>query len=366
MSNQYSQLKAMLAITKASFRGLVRSPNTLVFNFLFPVVFIAIFSVLEHKQPMKWKVSFTENSDSTAVIYHALKNLSVLEWEQLTPTEQQESLKRGKIKALVDIQSPANAPSEIHLTTSSIISDQEVSTLQLMIETAIHQIDRTVYPDQITTASLSPQVELIQGKPYRLIDFLLPGQIGVTLLASCVFGVAFLFYNMRSTLVLKRFFATPVKRLYILLGEALSRVVLQLGVMFILIAGAYYFLNYTLTNGVSSLLQMLIVGFLGVILFMGFGFIISGIAKSESVIPPLANVIALPQFIFSGAFVNNEIFPQWIQTICEVLPLTQMNSALRKIAYDGVPLWSCTKELVILGAWLILVYWLATKLFKWE
>lgn len=357
----------MLAITKASLRGLIRSPNTLVFNFLFPLVFISIFSVLEHRAPMKWKVSFAENVDTTATIYTALKNISVLEWEDLSGDTQLEALKRGKIKAIVDIQNgDPNIPSDIQLITSSIVSDQEISTLQLMIETAIHQIDRTVFADQKTIANLSPKVELIQGKPYRLIDFLLPGQIGVTLLASCVFGVAFLFYNMRSTLVLKRFFATPIKRLYILLGEALSRVILQLGVMFVLIVGSYYFISYTLTNGVYSLIQMMIVGFLGVILFMGFGFIISGIAKSESVIPPLANIIALPQFLFSGAFIDIEIFPKWIQTICEALPLTQMNSALRKIAYDGESLWGCSKELIIIGVWLILTYWLATKLFKWE
>lgn len=357
----------MLAITKASLRGLLRSPNTLVFNFLFPLVFITIFSALEHKAPLKWKVAFAPQTDTTATIYFALKNLAVLDWVNINEADQLEALKRGKIKAIIDISATQlDSTHIINITSSSMVSTGEMENLQLMIQTAIHQIDRSIYPDQRTVANLSPEIQFIQGKPYRLIDFLLPGQIGVTLLASCVFGVAFLFYNMRSTLVLKRFFATPIQRLYILLGEALSRVILQLGVMLVLIVGSYYFLNYTLSNGIYSLIQMIIVGFLGVILFMGFGFIISGIAKSESVIPPLANVIALPQFIFSGAFMDIEIFPEWIQTICQVLPLTQMNNALRKIAYDGVNLWACNKELIIIGIWLILTYWLATKLFKWE
>jgi len=74
-------------------------------------------------------------------------------------------------------------------------------------------------------ASVSPQIEKIPGRIYREIDFILPGQLGFSLLSAGVFGVAFLFFNLRQHLVLKRFFATPIRRSYIVLGEAISRVI---------------------------------------------------------------------------------------------------------------------------------------------
>jgi hypothetical protein len=42
--------------------------------------------------------------------------------------------------------------------------------------------------------------------------------------------------------------------------------------------------------------------FIALLVFMGFGFIISGLAKTESSIPPLANIITLPQFLLAGTF----------------------------------------------------------------
>ncbi len=356
----------MLAIAKASFRGLLRSPNTVVFNVLFPVVFIAIFSVFDSKTSFQWKVAFAPDADSTSAIYQALKSVSVFRWETMSAEEQLIALRKGSIKAVIHVQSAPEAPAVVSITTSTLTTQADLNTLQLMLETAIHQVDRAVFPEQQTVATLNSDVQVLEGKPYRMIDFILPGQLGITLLASSVFGVAFLFFHMRQTLVLKRFFATPVKRLYIILGEALSRVILQLGITTILIVAAWLYLNFTLTNGWISLLEILAVCFPGVLIFMGMGFIVSGLAKSESVIPPLANIFTLPQFVFSGAFVKIDVFPLWLQTICELLPLTQMNNAMRKIAYEGAHLTACGKELLILSIWLIVIYLLAARLFKWE
>ena len=44
-------------------------------------------------------------------------------------------------------------------------------------------------------------------------------------LSSGVFGTAFVFLSLRLTLVIKRFFATPVKKYSIVLGEAMARLV---------------------------------------------------------------------------------------------------------------------------------------------
>lgn len=105
---------------------------------------------------------------------------------------------------------------------------------------------------------------------------------------------------------------------------------------------------------------------MGLIVFMGFGFIISGIAKSDSTIPPLANIITLPQFLLSGTFFSIEAFPSWLQPICKVLPLTYLNDAMRKVAFEGATLVDVCKQLGILGLWGVAVYFVATKTFKWE
>ncbi len=43
---KYSQLRAMFAITRASFRSITRSPSAIVFTLLFPLIFIIVFGFI--------------------------------------------------------------------------------------------------------------------------------------------------------------------------------------------------------------------------------------------------------------------------------------------------------------------------------
>jgi ABC-2 type transport system permease protein len=105
---------------------------------------------------------------------------------------------------------------------------------------------------------------------------------------------------------------------------------------------------------------------LGLVVFMGFGFAVSGIAKNESAVPPIANIITLPQFLLSGTFFSISAFPSWLQPICKVLPLTFLNDAMRKVAFEGAGLLSVSHQIGIIALWGIAVYALAVKVFKWE
>jgi ABC-2 type transport system permease protein len=186
------------------------------------------------------------------------------------------------------------------------------------------------------------------------------------LLSSGVFGTAFVFLSLRLTLVIKRFFATPVKRYSIVLGEALARLTFSLlGSLFIILVGHYMF-GFTLIHGVITVLNMLVLSAIGLIIFMGFGFTISGIAKNESTVPPLSNIITLPQFLLSGTFFSVTAFPKWLQAISNVLPLTHLNNAMRKVAFEGAGLGDVTNQLFILLIWFIIIYAVAVKAFKWE
>lgn len=99
---------------------------------------------------------------------------------------------------------------------------------------------------------------------------------------------------------------------------------------------------------------------------MGFGFVVSGIAKSESTIPPISNIITLPQFLLAGTFFSTDAFPSWLQVISKVLPLTYLNDAMRKVAFEGAGLWDVKQQILVLVIWGIGIYAVAVKVFKWE
>jgi len=99
---------------------------------------------------------------------------------------------------------------------------------------------------------------------------------------------------------------------------------------------------------------------------MGFGFIVSGLAKSDNTIPPFANLITLPQFLIGGTFFSIDVFPVWLQWIAKIMPLTHLNNALREVAFEGKSLWDVRLEIAVLLLWGIVVYAAAVKVFKWE
>jgi ABC-2 type transport system permease protein len=146
----------------------------------------------------------------------------------------------------------------------------------------------------------------------------------------------------------------------------LARIIFALiGAIFIIVIGHYVF-GFTLIHGISTVLNMLVLCTFGLVVFMGFGFTVSGIAKNESTVPPLSNIITLPQFLLSGTFFSVNAFPKWLQPLSNALPLTYLNNALRKVAFEGAGLGDVTHELLIIALWGVIIYTVAVKTFKWE
>lgn len=368
MSNNYSQWQAMLAISRASFRAIFRSPSAVIFSFAFPLIFILVFGFIGGGSPTV-RIGFTKTTDTTQrnAVYQQLTKYKTIRIVEKSEEELQNDLSKGRITALIDMQ-PNKTDTfplyNISVQTSTASVDR-LAILQSTLKDIIVNIDRRAAPDAPTYAKIDLPPPM-PGRVYKTIDFILPGQLGFSLLSAGVFGVAFLFFNLRQQLVLKRFFATPIKRGYILFGEGISRVLFQLiTAVVILLIGRFVF-GFTLVHGAVTFIELLVLSLVGLIVFMGFGFIVSGLAKNESTIPPFANMFTLPQFLLAGTFFSIDTFPKWLQPICKILPLTHLNDAMRNIAFEGSHLIDCGKQLGILGIWGIVLYAIAIKVFRWE
>jgi ABC-2 type transport system permease protein len=127
-----------------------------------------------------------------------------------------------------------------------------------------------------------------------------------------------------------------------------------------------YLFGFTLVNGLRTFAELLVLCFFGLIVFMGFGFMISGVAKSINTVPVLTNLIGFPQFMLSGTFFPYKGLPAFLHPLCKILPLTHLNDALRKIAFEGQTLLDCLPEIGILSIWVVVIYAIAFKVFKWE
>lgn len=366
MSGQYNQWTAMWAITRATLRAIFKSPQAIFFSLFFPIVLIMVFGALAGGGGKAVvDVAFDAKSDTTSELYFRIRSSALLDINEGSEEELTDRLKKGRITAMIEVRESGKRPDglpqfEVHLKTTSA-AQREMSALKEILNGIINEATLAA---QSKVAYVSEEV--IPGRRYRMIDFYLPGMLGFSLIGSAVFGVAFVFYTLRETLVLKRMFATPVKKTFIVLGESLARVVFQLSTSIVLILFGTIFYHFTLAHGFVTFLELLVLSFLGIAVFMGFGFIISSIAKNQHVIPIYANLFMFPQYFLSGTFFPKGLLPESLQAIINYLPLTALNDAMRKVSFEGMHLLGVGKEITILVVWCLLGYSLLIRIFKWE
>lgn len=359
----YSQWRAFKSLFMASFRSMTKSPSAIVFTLGFPLVFILVFGFLGSGFSPSVTLSIAPGSDTGNAVYRGLVKMKNVEIVDNAHVNVAEGLGKGQISSEMRIDRLADGKLSVHLRNSSI-QPVQVGVLHGLLQQILLEEDDSV--QQLLAAKMDITEENVDAREFKAIDFILPGQLGFSLLASSIFGTAFVFFSLRQTLVMKRFFATPVRKATLLLAEAGSRMFFQLmGAVIILIIGRYVF-DFTLLHGFVTFINILIMSLLALMVFMGFGFVVSGIAKSEATIPPLANLLTLPQFLLAGTFFSVSAFPKWLQYISNIMPLTYYNQAVRDIAFEGANLWDVKLEIGILLLWGVIGYLGAAKFFKWE
>ena len=368
MPQPYSQLRAALALAKASLIAILRSPTSVVFSLLFPVIFIVVFGSMVNNSVVQLKIVLTPQCDTGNAVYKALSSVNNITIDKkLNIEDAKKALQKGRLTAIVDIKKDTIAspvPQYKVYVTSSTSSANQDALFQTILKTAIATINEKAFPSNISIATI--QKNELPGRIYRQIDFILPGQLGFSLLMAGVFGSSFLLFNLRQSLVLKRLSATPISRVYLIIGEMLSRLFFQVLSFIIIVALGYFAFKFTLVNGIFTFLEMLLFSVFGLIIFMGIGFIISGTIQNESSIAPVANTITLPQILLCGLFFPIENYPHWLQQFCNILPLTFFAEGMRKIAFEGTHIWQMPLQLAGLILWAVVISVICVKVFRWE
>ena len=367
-SSSYNQGRALWAITRASFKAIFSNPSAIIFSILFPIIFIMIFGAFGNGGPTRHRVALAPDCDTSNILFDSLKSSAFVRIIRYSDTvAMHKDFEKGnlagviKIKAIKDSATATRYRIDIQTTSASGNSFglfmQTLQNLLLKLEIGM---------SRQTANHFIVVPEIKEVKEYRQIDFILPGQLGFSILFSTLFGIAFTFYGLREQLVLKRFYASPVNRINILLGIGMSRLFFQVMNVIVLILFGHFFLNFTLQHGMITFFEMLAMTVIMLFLLMGVGLIFSSIVKSDTSIPLLINLFGFPQMLLSGTFFQIGVFPKWLQNICHILPLTQFNDAIRKLSFEGLHLYDCWKEIGILGIWVLVVYIIASKVLKWE
>ncbi len=358
-----NQFKILLGLTKGSLISTLRNKTSLFFNFAFPFIFITIFGIVGSDN-MTFDISLTENSKKEGPIVEALKEIEAV--NLILDGNDEEiflDLDKGRLALALDIQERETFGYNL-IVYKSAASPELSNTLDLMVNGIVSSINMSTLPED--AKFITSEQEVIEGRKYKQIDFILPGQLAFALLVNALFGISFSIVSMKKDLIIKRIFASPAKKWTILLSEALSKFAVGFLQAIVIISVGYFVFEFTLANGLVTALYMILLSMVGLLVFLPMGLFVASLSKNEDAISPLANIIMMPQLFLSGAFFPIEAFPEFLQPIAKVLPMTLLNDSLKMVAFEGISITETFSKIGVLLIWGLVLYVINILIFKWD
>ncbi len=327
---------------------MLREPEMVFWVFVFPAL-LALGLGIAFTNPAPDEIPVAIERNSRAAAWAGLLDERLeLDVRVLTPVEAELALRRGEV-ALVVAGSPG-------VVLRFDPTRPEGRNARLVVEGALQEAAGAPRP-------LATRVEEVRQQGRRYIDWLIPGLIGFNLMSTGLWAVGFFVTKSRQTLQLKRLVSTPMRRSHYLLSQILARFVFLPAEILVLVLFAWLIFDVQVAG---SLAALAVVTLVGAACFTGFGLLASSRVRSTEAVSGIINVISMPMIILSGVFFSPARFPDGLQPLIAVLPLTALNDALRAIYNDGLPLTAVAGELGLLGVWTIGTFVLALRLFRWQ
>lgn len=357
---------ARIAI-KRSFRDKL----ALFFIFLFPLIFLFIFGgIFGKSNEVSFRVALINESSSefSKTFAQELSNNKAFKVDKTVTTldKSNEKMKRGQVDATIIL--PENfgkvvngkypsGEAKIVYTQNSV---QAAQTLGAVMDGTFKGVNSMfVKSDTPFTVRLEQSNE----KALSPFDYVFSGLLGFSIIGLGIFGPINVFPELKKQGILRRLNTTPLKVWQYFLANVLSQSiigVLSVAVMMIVALTAFH-LKIT-----GNLLELAVFVILGIIMIFGIGLAVGGWAKNERQAAPLGNLISFPMMFLTGAFFPRYLMPEWLQKLSDYIPLTPVIDGIRLILNEGKHLTEIGPQLGLVLVWLVVVYLIAFRVFRWE
>jgi ABC-2 type transport system permease protein len=366
------KLYTVWAFFTVNLKRLFRDKTALFFTFLFPLIFLFVFGGLNsHNNSISFNVAVINDSKSSfskQFVSELTKEKAFkINSDVKTFAQANEKMSRSELDATIelpknfgDVQPGQTTPSGqviVHYTQNNQSAAQTLSTvLQAVMQPINAKLVATTTPFTVTSKQNNE-------RSLSAFDYTFTGLLGFAVLGSGIFGPINVFPELKKMGILRRLHTTPLRVwqyfLSVMIGNAVVGL-MSLAVMF-LVAIALFHLKV-----VGNYFELGLYLAIGIVMILGIGLAIGGWAKNERQAAPLANIIVFPMMFLAGTFFPRFLMPHWLQNITTFMPLTPVIDGARLIATEGQSLWQLGPQLGIMAGWLVVVYFIAFRVFRWE
>jgi ABC-type multidrug transport system permease subunit len=325
----------------------LREPEAIFWVFVFPVLLALGLGIAFRNRPADSLPIAVQEGPGAQALVQALDSSSDLRVRLLSPDSARNQLRTGRVALVV------------------VTGD---STTYVFDPTrAESRLARRVVDDALQRAAgrqdpISVDDRYLTEPGSRYIDFLIPGLLGLNLMGSGMWGIGFNIVQARRKKLLKRLLATPMRKSHYLLSFMFSRFVFMVLEVAALVSFGWVVFDVRVHG---SVLDLFFVSIFGALAFAGLGLLAASRARTIEGVSGIMNVVMMPMWIFSGVFFAYTNFPDALQPLIRVLPLTPLIDALRSVMIDGAPLSAVLGQLAIVTAWGALSFAAALKIFRW-
>lgn len=194
--------------------------------------------------------------------------------------------------------------------------------------------------------------------PGRTVDFLVPGVLALSVIASAMTSLGIATGFERHAGVLRRLATTPLRRSG-LFGAKLVSLTVVVVVQLLLVGAVGALLGWRPQGSTIAALGLLA---LGTVVFAALGFTLAGLLRAETNLA-VANAFFLAFLLLGGVIVPVTSLPDALARLARILPAAPLAGALRA-SLSGAPV--NASDVVVLVAWAALASLAASRWFRWD
>jgi ABC-2 type transport system permease protein len=195
------------------------------------------------------------------------------------------------------------------------------------------------------------------------LEILVPGIAGMAVMSTTFNALAFNITGLRELGILKRVRGTPLPTSAYLGGIAASAITNTAFQIAIITVSGHALFGLDWPQDWFALVVFVIVG---VICFASLGVALSHAIPNLDAAPAYVNAAFLPMIFISGVFYDEDLAPQFIRDLAQVLPLKHLIDGLQGAIVKGEGVADHVLALVVLAAWSVAGLTLAIRGFSWE
>ncbi len=365
-----SNTNVILGLTIALTKRYLRNRVALFFTVVFPLIFLVIFGgIFGGNSNPEFKVSLYNKSktDYSKEFEKIIRKSDIFNVSPaMSPDLAKDHLSEGKLDAIIRLPKDFGNLNQDGLPSGTVelIYDEGDTQLSATLQSVMQGVlDGTNAQFIKITPPLTLRAHPIQTANLSSFDYTLSGLLGFSILGLGIFSMANGFTSDKKTGALRRIQVAPVTKTQFIIATALNRIIIGFLAVAMLFAVALIFFDFNMRG---SYLLLAFFTLISTVCMFGFGMAIAGWAKDDIQAAPLANIISFPMLFLSGSFFPRFLMPEWIQNVSYYLPLTPIIDGLRRITTEGAGLFDLGTEFLVIAIWSIVIYAVASMVFRWE